>query len=203
MQNIIALPIPFWVFLVVGCASTEGIKDQTAQQAVEVANEISEIEVSVDNVNSTFTQKLPSSEVEQLQSNIVLPSIVDHQIAEKHLVQIGRYSAVHPVPTEEQQDILKVIINVTLPEEIDTTGQAVRYLLKRSGYQLVLPEAQDPEVLQLLAKKLPQIHRKLGPMTLENALLTLTAPAFRLQKDPVHRLILEKSVENRVIIEST
>ena len=81
------------------------------------------------------------------------------------------------------------MITVTIPDEIETIGQTIRYLLRRSGYQLINPQQQQPELAQLFSKRLPDVHRHLGPMTLENALTILTTPAFTLIEDPVHRLI--------------
>jgi type IV pili sensor histidine kinase/response regulator len=92
------------------------------------------------------------------------------------------------VPTREQQALLQVIIEVTLPEEVADIQSAVDYLLLRSGYQFTaLPQAYD--VQQLLQKPIPAVHRHLGPMTLESALQTLAGAPFQLTVDPVHRQV--------------
>ena len=104
-------------------------------------------------------------------------------------VQTGRYSAIAATPTHSQRQLLQVMITVTIPDDIETIGQTIRYLLRRSGYQLISPQQQQPELAQLFSKRLPDVHRHLGPMTLENALTILTTPAFTLIEDPVHRLI--------------
>jgi type IV pili sensor histidine kinase/response regulator len=106
-----------------------------------------------------------------------------------HVTSIGRYSVMRATPTGEQQNILTVMITVTMPKPIQTVGDAIRHLLIPSGYSLARFDAQGPEVLQLLNLPLPTVHRKLGPMPLQQALLTLASPAFRLHTDPVHRLI--------------
>ena len=103
-------------------------------------------------------------------------------------VKVGRYRVLNAVPTEPQQQLLQVIIHVTLPEDLQTIRSAVEYLLPRSGYQLVTSTA-DRDVQQLLAKPLPAVHRQLGPMTLQNALAVLVGSAFQLQIDPVHRTV--------------
>jgi len=59
----------------------------------------------------------------------------------------------------------------------------------RSGYQLVQPQAQQIELSRFFLKRLPAVHRHIGPMSLEDALTILTAPAFKLNQDPVRRLI--------------
>jgi len=107
----------------------------------------------------------------------------------RSLVRVGRYSTVTPKPTPDQADLLLAIIRVTMPAKVDTVGKTVRYLLRRSGFELAGRGTMQPEVVQMLDKKLPQVHRKLGPMTLEDALLVMVGPAFRLDVDHVHRVI--------------
>ena len=104
-------------------------------------------------------------------------------------VQTGRYSAIAALPTPSQRQLLQVMITVTIPDEITTIGQTIQYLLRRSGYQLTGPKYQQTELTQLFTNRLPDVHRQLGPMTLEDALTILTTPAFILIEDPVHRLI--------------
>ena len=104
-------------------------------------------------------------------------------------VQIGRYSVVSATPTAAQDNILSVMVTVSMPAPIQTVGDAIHHLLTPSGYSLARFDAQGPEVIQLLSLPLPDVHRTLGPMTLQDALLTLASPAFRLYTDPVHRLI--------------
>lgn len=106
------------------------------------------------------------------------------------VIQTGRYSAIAPVPTPEQAHILDVVITVTLPKsDVQTVGQGIRYLLRRSGYQMVNPDKLPPDALWLFSNPLPDVHRQLGPITLKDAINTLAAPAFTLIEDPVHRLI--------------
>ncbi|MCH9699368.1 MAG: pili assembly chaperone [Gammaproteobacteria bacterium] len=102
---------------------------------------------------------------------------------------VGRYTLISATPTEQQIEPLSVMVTVTMPKLIQTVGDAIRHVLKPSGYRLARLNAQGPEVIQLLGRPLPQIHRKLGPMPLQDILLTLVSPAFRLHTDPVHRLI--------------
>jgi type IV pili sensor histidine kinase/response regulator len=104
-------------------------------------------------------------------------------------VQIGRYSVVSATPTAAQDNILSVIVTVNMPAPIQTVGDAIHHLLNPSGYSLARFDAQGPNVIQLLNLPLPDVHRSLGPMSLQDALLTLASPAFRLYTDPVHRLI--------------
>lgn len=104
-------------------------------------------------------------------------------------VQVGRYSALRALPTAAQADLLSTTITVRFPERIQTIGEAVRYLLQRSGYRLTDQHAANSVTAGLLGLPLPAVHRNLGPITLQQALETLAGPVFRLVQDPVHRLI--------------
>ena len=104
-------------------------------------------------------------------------------------IQVGRYTLQSTAPTEAQVDLLAATLNIRFPDHIQTIGEAVDYLLQRSGYRLADPTAIDPAAQALLALPLPTVHRHLGPMPLHQALETLAGPAFRLIQDPVHRLV--------------
>lgn len=104
-------------------------------------------------------------------------------------VQVGRYSLLSATLTEAQANLLATIITVSFPERIVTVGEAVQYLLQRSGYRLATAPVTTPETAELLTLPLPAVHRQLGPITLTQALETLVGPVFRLIHDPVHRLI--------------
>ena len=104
-------------------------------------------------------------------------------------IQTGRYSSIKSKPTHSQRELLQVMITVSIPDEITSIGETIAYLLKRSGYQLVQPQAKQIELTEFLFKRLPDVHRHIGPMTLEDALTILTGPAFKLNQDLVRRLI--------------
>ena len=104
-------------------------------------------------------------------------------------VQTGRYSVIKTGPTPDQSHLLDVMITVTIPNNIQTIRETVKYLLKRSGYQMAPEPVQEQEVAKFLSKQLPNIHRKIGPMKLIDALNMLTSPAFVLVDNPVKREI--------------
>ncbi len=104
-------------------------------------------------------------------------------------IQVGRYSLFAATPTESQAELLAATITVRFPERIQTIGEAVPYLLQRSGYRVVSAESIGPDTAALFALPLPAVHRSLGPMLLKDALETLAGSAFHLVQDPVHRLI--------------
>ena len=104
-------------------------------------------------------------------------------------LQVGRYSLFAATPTQAQAELLATTMTVRFPNRIQGVGEAVRYLLQRSGYRLANSEAIGPDTAALFALPLPAVHRSLGPMTLRDALETLAGPAFHLVQDPVHRLV--------------
>ena len=117
-------------------------------------------------------------------------------------LQVGRYSLLAATPTEAQAELLATTMTVRFPERIQSVGEAVRYLLQRSGYRLATAESIGPDTVALFALPLPAVHRSLGPMTLREALETLAGPAFHLMQDPVHRLIaFERCTADRFAVQ--
>jgi conjugative transfer region protein (TIGR03748 family) len=102
---------------------------------------------------------------------------------------IGRYLTVEDKPSPSQVDLLEQTIQVRFPQNIQTVGDALSYLLRLSGYGLV-PEAQQSGALKItLTKPLPFIDRDFGPMALKDALTTLVGPAFNLVHNPINRTV--------------
>lgn len=104
-------------------------------------------------------------------------------------VQVGRYSLHAATASNAQKDLLANIVTLDFPQPIQTVGDALRFLLKDSGYRLALIESVGPDATELFALPLPSVHRSLGPIQLQAALETLVGPMFYLVQDPVHRLI--------------
>ncbi len=104
-------------------------------------------------------------------------------------IQTGRFSTVINQPPAEQLNPLRVTIKTSIPQGVKTVGEAIEYLLVRSGYSLIEPEGMGIDVQQLMELDLPQVHRKLGPITLDIALNTLSGEGYDLIVDPVHRKI--------------
>ena len=134
-------------------------------------------------VTSSITpshQKPDSPVLSQVSDSLDVPS--------KPWVQIGRYRVLNPEPTPEQRDPLQVIIQMALPTQVRTVGEAVQYILQRSGYRF--NERVGGEVVhRLLNKQLPDVHRQFGPMTLQNALEMLAGSPFRLTIDRINRVV--------------
>ncbi len=104
-------------------------------------------------------------------------------------VQFGRYQTVVLQPDENQVDLLSSMVELELPEQINTVGQAITYLLDGSGYRLLSAKLAEPYRVLLFALPLPKAERQLGPLSLRQALELVSGPAFRLVIEPVYRLV--------------
>ncbi|MCG5526309.1 hypothetical protein LRB11_15445 [Ectothiorhodospira haloalkaliphila] len=71
---------------------------------------------------------------------------------------------------------------------------AVRHLLPPSGFALVDAAHADPYRPVLLNQSLPDVHRHLGPMALDQA---LAGEAWQVTLNPVHRLVSFELPPNR------
>lgn len=100
------------------------------------------------------------------------------------VVRYGRYTLVELTPTAAQQDLLLQVVDVSIPDTLHASvGDALRHVLRRSGYQLC--SGRDTDALGSLP--LPAAHYHLGPLQLRDALLTLAGPARALHVDHTTR----------------
>ena len=123
-----------------------------------------------------------------ISTSVISMEIPDPTVALEYM-QTGRYSHIVNEPSLSQENPLKVIINTRIPARILNVQEAVEFLLMRSGYQLADFSVLTFEARTLLGHDLPQIHRQIGPMTLDKALQTLAGDAFELVVDPVNRKV--------------
>lgn len=105
------------------------------------------------------------------------------------VMQTGRYTQVKNIPPVDQLNPLKVVVKTKIPQSVTTVRETVEFLLVRSGYALADNDILSEQAKTLLNHQLPQIHRSIGPMTLDKALHTLSGEAFELVVDPVNRKI--------------
>ena len=102
-------------------------------------------------------------------------------------MQVGRYSVWPVTATRAQVVPLSAMVAVRFPRPVQTVEQAVQHLLDGSGYRLA--GASDSPAAIMLAQPLPEVHRSLGPLRLDQALQILAGPVFQLVQDPLHRRI--------------
>ncbi|WP_084585273.1 PFGI-1 class ICE element type IV pilus protein PilL2 [Paraburkholderia ginsengisoli] len=102
------------------------------------------------------------------------------------VIRSGRYTLVELGADAGQHDLLQQVVDITMPGAVSATiGDALRYLLLRSGYRLCEDASAGPPY----ALPLPAVDLRLGPMTLREALQTLAGPAWQLQSDDSTRTI--------------
>ena len=115
------------------------------------------------------------------------------------IVRYGRYTLVELTPTAAQQDLLLQMVDVSIPGTLHASvGDALRHVLRRSGYQLC--SGRDTDALGSLP--LPAAHYHLGPLQLRDALLTLAGPARTLHVDHSTRSVCF-SQPHKVVAEAT
>lgn len=110
-------------------------------------------------------------------------------VASDHEIQVGRYSTMKAAPTEAQKEIFETVVNIQFDKTVTSVGDAMRHLLQDQGIRLVVPKSKDASVHTLIALPLPKIHRRLGPMSLRDALETLAGAVWRLVQDPINRFV--------------
>lgn len=97
------------------------------------------------------------------------------------VMPIARYTLIELRPDAGQQDLQQQIIDLRIPATNATTvGDAMRYVLRRSGYQLCEGE---PALASLWAQPLPAAHLQLGPLPLNQTLQLLAGAAWHLSID--------------------
>src|SRR5258708_22057878 len=97
------------------------------------------------------------------------------------VVRYARYTLIELGPDAAQQDLLQQVVDISIPGTMTATvGDALGYVLLRSGYQRC--EAPDDSA-RLYALPLPAPHLHLGPMSLRDALQTLAGPRRPLPLD--------------------
>jgi len=104
--------------------------------------------------------------------------------------QVGRYTTVTTQPAEADANPMAVVAKVHFPREVVTTvGDAVRYVLIRTGYQLVADDGLDPRVKAVFGLRLPDNQRVLGPYRVDAILGTLMGQPYQLVADPGSRTV--------------
>jgi len=101
----------------------------------------------------------------------------------------SRYVSVQVGATPAQRNLLESVLSIHIPEQLETVGEALAYLLRPYGLRLLNTEEALPEQALLLSLALPDPHRTLDPITLIDALKLLGGESFEVTINPVTRTI--------------
>lgn len=125
---------------------------------------------------STRTVLKPATDIEETIEPQTLPMIP--------VVREGRYTLVELAPEAGQEDLMQQIVEITIPATLTATvGDALRYVLYRSGFEL----CRSPDIGLLDRLPLPAADLDLGPLTLESTLRILAGPGWNLKVDEMTR----------------
>jgi len=91
-------------------------------------------------------------------------------------VQTSRYVERDVSPKSQLVDPLKVVIDFSFPQGLNTVGEAIHLLISPSGYKLDLKELDIAYLLFELP--LPEIHKHLGPVRFKEAVSILSGKGF-------------------------
>lgn len=105
-------------------------------------------------------------------------------------LRLSRYTTISAFPDAAQLDPLEAVVQLSMPRaSVETVGDAVRYLLLRTGYRLAGPQAGNAPPRDVLSLPLPEVHRQLGPYSVRTAVSVLLGTPFTLTVDPAQRLV--------------
>ena len=100
-------------------------------------------------------------------------------------IRLARYTLQSATAEASQVDLLAALVETEFPPQIETTGDAIDYVLLRSGYRRI----ETPDARQTMDLPLPRAHRKVGPLDLRSAIKTLAGEPWHLHEDPIQRVI--------------
>lgn len=103
-------------------------------------------------------------------------------------VRLARYTTTSITPEPAALNPLTAIATVRFPRgHVRTVGDAVDYVLLRTGYRL---ESVDTAARDLFPLPLPEAHRELGPYRALTIVELLVGEAYQVDASPVHRTLV-------------
>ncbi len=103
-------------------------------------------------------------------------------------MQVGRYTVVPSTPSNKVIEPLLVIAKLTFPRQtVVTIGDAINYVLMRTGYRLADDVGQSAKTF--LALPIPENQRSIGPYQVQNILAVLIGKSWTLTVDHRNRVV--------------
>ena len=100
-------------------------------------------------------------------------------------IRLARYTLQSATAEAGQLDLLAALIETEFPPHIETAGDAIDYVLLRSGHRRI----ETPDARKAMDLPLPRAHRKIGPLDLRSAIQTLAGQPWHLHEDAIQRVI--------------
>ena len=119
-------------------------------------------------------------------------------------LQIARYTDTSLEPSRETVNPLDVVISVSLPQKMNKVGDAINFILQRSGYRVISADRNKAsEMYVLFELPIPSSHRNIGPLRLKTALEVLAGGSFDLCINDVTREVwFEIKTEDKAALET-
>lgn len=113
--------------------------------------------------------------------------------ASDDVVPVGRYTTVDAV-AEAEVDPLATVAQLRFPRDVvSSVGDALRYLLQRTGYAI---RANDDYSTRLFELPLPDSQRQLGPARVTTLAQTITGNSYRLCIDRYSRQVVVQALNS-------
>ena len=100
-------------------------------------------------------------------------------------IRLARYTLQSATAGAGQFDLLAALIEIEFPPHIETAGDAIDYVLLRSGYRRI----ETPAARRTMDLPLPRAHRKIGPLDLRSVIKTLAGEPWHLHEDVIQRVV--------------
>lgn len=120
---------------------------------------------------------------------VLLLSVFVHSMVYAQTVQTDRYTQVRLGPEPGQVAPLDEITRIVLSNKLRTVGEAIEEVLDGTGYRLrhIKDSYEKPIDTILMSQPLPELHRRLGPMTVKDALDVLAGDAWHIKVNDLGR----------------
>ncbi|ODS23560.1 hypothetical protein AB835_08075 [Candidatus Endobugula sertula] len=120
---------------------------------------------------------------------MLLLSVFIHSTSVAQTVQTDRYTQVRVGPAPGQISPLDEITRIVLSDNFRTVGEAIEEVLDGTGYRLrhIKDSYEKPIDTILMSQPLPELHRRLGPITIRDALEVLAGDAWHLKENKLGR----------------
>ena len=112
-------------------------------------------------------------------------------------IRLARYTLQSATAEASQLDLLAALIEIEFPPHIETAGDAIDYVLLRSGYRRI----ETPAARRAMDLPLPRAHRNLGPLDLRSAIQTLAGEPWHLHEDAIQRVVW-LTLKDEVVLDS-